>query len=76
MSAVGTVALLASELPDPGAPLIVGLLGAAGTVLGATISRLRRLPPERVAHMTGTGTWIGLSLGFATWFSVPAIDRL
>ena len=43
MSALDAVALLASELPDPGAPVIVALLGAAGTVVGGAIPRIRRL---------------------------------
>lgn len=76
MSSIAAMVALASELPDPGAPWVVGVCGAAGTVLGGLISRIWRMPDDRISQITGTGTWIGLGTGFAIWFAAIAIDRL
>jgi apolipoprotein N-acyltransferase len=70
------IAPLVSELPDPATFPIVAVAGAAGTLLGGLVPRIRRLPPERVTQLTGTGTWAGIGLGFVIWIGAIAIERL
>ena len=76
MSLRESLMLAASEVPAPGTLSFVALAGMVGTFVGGLVGRIRGLSPSEVGHATGTGTWIGIGVGFATWFAALAIDRL
>ncbi len=68
--------LLTSELPDPGMPYFVPLMGTIGLFVGGLVAHLRDLPPDERPRWTGTGTWVGVGIGGAVWIVVYVIDRL
>ncbi|HEU4704032.1 MAG TPA: hypothetical protein VFS37_16235 [Conexibacter sp.] len=68
--------LLASELPDPGMPHFVPLMGTLGLFVGGLAAHLRGIPAEERSRCTGTGTWAGIGVGGAVWIAVHVIDRL
>ncbi|HXE45461.1 MAG TPA: hypothetical protein VN635_09690 [Conexibacter sp.] len=70
------IVLLASELPDPGAPSFATLCGGYGGFLGLLIGLGRRLPWKRIAPLMAQGSAVGYSVGFVVWAVAFAIDRL
>jgi hypothetical protein len=70
------IVLLTSELPDPGMPYFVPLMGTVGLFVGGLIAHLRGVPPDERQRWAGTGTWAGIGIGGAVWMFIYAMDRL
>jgi hypothetical protein len=68
--------LLTSELPDPGMPYFVPLMGTVGLFVGGLVAHIRGISPEERSRWTSTGTWAGIGIGAAVWAVVYAMDRL
>jgi hypothetical protein len=68
--------LLTSELPDPGRLSTITLAATFGSVVGAVVAPLRKLPSDRAGDATRLGLVLGFGAGVLGWLVVLATDRL
>lgn len=68
--------LLTSELPHPGRLTTITFAATFGSVIGALIAHLRRLPSDKAGDATRIGLILGFGAGLLGWLGAFAIDRL
>ena len=60
--------LLAADLPDPGSPTVILLVGALGGFLRSLAARMDDADLERRREVTENGVFYGIALGLAVYF--------
>jgi len=76
MSPLVLIVLLTSELPEPGRLATITFAATLGSVAGAGIALLRKLPSDRAGDATRLGLVLGFAAGLMSWLVAFAIDRL